>query len=164
MDGHSREGSKFGWSERFRERSVASVGSIREETGVMTPVPGQELIEQTSQAFDAWLAGDAGPLTAALADDVEWIFPGNSDIGGTKHGRDEVFAHWARFGPALRGAEWKNFLSDGERVVVLYTLDFEHGTCDGADVLTYRHGRIVRFQAHLDTALMERVFGNGEKL
>jgi ketosteroid isomerase-like protein len=125
---------------------------------------GDELIAKTSAAFDAWLAGDADLLAATLADDVEWVFPGNSDIGGTKKGREEVFAHWARFGPALRGAEWKHYLSDGDRVVVLYTLDFERGSCDGADVLTYRDGKIVRFQAHLDTALMERVFGDGERL
>jgi ketosteroid isomerase-like protein len=125
--------------------------------------PGEQLIEKTSAAFDAWSAGDADLLAAALADDVRWVFPGNSDIGGTKSGKEEVFAHWARFGPALRGAEWKRYLSDGERVVVLYTLDFEHGSCDGADVLTFRDGKITCFQSHLDTALMERVFGGREK-
>jgi ketosteroid isomerase-like protein len=121
---------------------------------------GDALIAKTSEAFDAWLTGDADLLAAALADDVEWVFPGNSDIGGTKCGKDEVFAHWARMGPEICGAEWKRFLSDGEHVVVLYRLDFKNGSCDGA----YRDGKIVRFQAHLDTALMERIFGNGEQL
>jgi ketosteroid isomerase-like protein len=125
---------------------------------------GEDLIEKTSQAFDAWLTGDTDLLAAALADDVRWVFPGNSDIGGTKNGKEEVFAHWARFGSEICGAEWKRYLSDGEHVVVLYRLDFKHGSCDGADVLTYRDGKIVRFQAHLDTALMERMFGDGEKL
>jgi hypothetical protein len=54
---------------------------------------------------------------------------------------------------------WKHYLSDGQRVVVLYSLEFDAGSCDGADVLAYRDVRIVKFQAHLDTALMERVFG-----
>jgi ketosteroid isomerase-like protein len=120
---------------------------------------GEELIEKTKRAFEAWSSGDAGVMAAELADDVEWTFPGHSAIGGTKHGTDEVYAHWARFGAQLRGAEWRHYLSDGERVIVLYTLEFDAGSCDGADVLTYRDGKIVSFRATLDTALMERVFG-----
>ena len=120
---------------------------------------GEALIEKTKRAFEAWSSGDAGVLAAELADEVEWIFPGDSAIGGTKRGTDEVFAHWGRFGAQLRGAEWRHYLSDGERVVVLYTLEFDGGSCEGADVLTYRDGKIVSFRATLDTALMERVFG-----
>ena len=120
---------------------------------------GDELIEKTRRAFEAWSSGAPGVLAAALADDVEWVFPGESALAGTKRGKDEVFEHWATFGPKLRGAGWRHYLSDGERVVVLYTLEFDEGSCDGADVLTYRDGKIARFQATLDTALMERVFG-----
>ncbi len=64
---------------------------------------GEELIEKTKRAFEAWSSGDAGVMAAELADDVEWTFPGHSAIGGTKHGTDEVYAHWARFGAQLRG-------------------------------------------------------------
>lgn len=119
----------------------------------------EELIEKTRRAFEAFSSGDPGVMAAELADDVEWVFPGESALGGTKHGKEEVFEHWGLFGGQLRGAEWRHYLSDGERVVVLYTLDFDGGSCDGADVLTYRDGKIVRFKAALDTALMERVFG-----
>ena len=118
-----------------------------------------ELISKTRRAFEAWSAGDPDVLAALLADEVEWIFPGDSAIAGTKRGKGEVFEHWGRFGGQLRGAEWRHYLSDGERVVVLYTLEFDAGSCDGADVLTYRDGKLVKFQANLDTALMERVFG-----
>jgi ketosteroid isomerase-like protein len=123
------------------------------------PMTADELIEKTRLAFEAFSNGDPGMLAAELADDVEWIFPGESALAGTKRGKDEVFEHWGVFGPKLRGAQWRHYLSDGERVVVVYTLDFDEGSCDGADVLTYRDGKIARFQASLDTALMERVFG-----
>lgn len=116
------------------------------------------MIETTRTAFQAWSSGDPGVLADLLAEDVEWVFPGESALGGTKRGRAEVFTHWARFGPALRGADWRHFLSDGERVAVVYRLDFELGSCDGVDVITYRDGRIVHFHSALDTALMERVF------
>lgn len=73
-----------------------------------------ELIEKTRRAFEAWSSGDPGLLAAELADDVEWIFPGDSALAGTKRGRDEVFEHWGVFGPKLRGAQWRHYLSDGE--------------------------------------------------
>jgi ketosteroid isomerase-like protein len=118
-----------------------------------------ELINKTRLAFEAFSNGDVSVMAAELAEDVEWVFPGESALAGTKRGKDEVYEHWGVFGAKLRGARWHHYLSDGDRVVVLYTLDFDEGSCDGADVLSYRDGKIAHFQATLDTLLMERVFG-----
>jgi uncharacterized protein len=118
------------------------------------------LIEQAKRAFEGFAQGDSGPMAGDLADDIEWIVPGNSAISGTKRGKDEVFAHWQRFAEQLRGLEMKHYLSDGEHVAVAYDLTFDGGSCPGVDVLTYRDGKIVTFQAHADTALMERVYGS----
>jgi catechol 1,2-dioxygenase len=124
------------------------------------PLSADDLLDRTRTAFDAFSAGDSSVLAEMLADDVEWVVPGNSKLSGVKRGKEEVFEHWATFGPALRGAEWKHFLCDGQRVLVVYTLTFDAGSCDGVDVIEFHDGKIVRFQPNLDTALLERIFGS----
>jgi len=117
------------------------------------------LIEKTRRAFEAFATGDPSLLSAALSEDVVWVFPGQSALAGTRRGIADVHAHWAAFGPALRGADFRHYLGDGERVVVLYTLDFDQGSTDGVDIVTWRDEKIVHFQVTLDTTLMDRVFG-----
>ena len=52
------------------------------------------------------------------------------------------------------------WFSDDERVVVLTRITVEGGQSDDADVLTFRDGKVVKFQTAGDTALLERVFGS----
>ncbi|MDQ3104503.1 MAG: nuclear transport factor 2 family protein [Actinomycetota bacterium] len=44
-------------------------------------------------AYQAFGAGDLEGTMQNMADDVEWIVPGNSTISGTYRGKDEV-AHF----------------------------------------------------------------------
>ena len=55
-----------------------------------------------------------------------------------------------------------NWFSDENRVVVLTHLTVGGEEADAADVLTYRDGKLVKFQTAGDTALLERVFGSNE--
>ena len=50
-------------------------------------------------------------------------------------------------------------VSDGERVVVLSHNTLAGEQVDVADVLTFRDGKLARFQTTSDTALLERVSG-----
>ncbi len=52
------------------------------------------------------------------------------------------------------------WFADDERVVVLTHIQLDEGEADGADVLTYRDGKLVKFQTAGDTALPERVYGS----
>ena len=57
---------------------------------------GEQNVETAKQAYAAFSAGDAAAAMARIADDVEWITPGNSAISGTLHGKQEVGGLWAK--------------------------------------------------------------------
>lgn len=57
----------------------------------------QGLLDRMHAAIGAFYAGgDAGPVRALLAEDVEWHVPGSSPIAGTHHGVDGVLAYFAK--------------------------------------------------------------------
>ncbi len=97
---------------------------------------------------------------ANMADDIEWITPGNSAIGGSIHGKEAVGELWGKFAEKGFTTDPQHWFSDDERVVVLThtTLDGHPG--DQADVLTFRDGKVVKFQSAGDTAVLEQVYGS----
>jgi ketosteroid isomerase-like protein len=120
---------------------------------------GEGNVETAQRAYAAFGSGDAEGAMSALSDEVEWIIPGNSGVSGTMRGKQEVGEFWSRLAEKGYTTEPQYWFSDDERVVVLTrtTLDGHNG--DEADVLTFRDGRVVRFQAALDTELLARVYG-----
>jgi ketosteroid isomerase-like protein len=57
------------------------------------------------------------------------------------------------------GATPNRFVGDGDVVVALTEVTVDGETTAGADVFTFRDGKIVKAETFGDTALMERVFG-----
>jgi uncharacterized protein len=121
---------------------------------------GEQNIETAKRAYAAFSSGDAAGAMANIADDVEWITPGNSAISGTLHGKQDVGALWAKLAEKSFRTSPQYWFSDEERVVVLTHIAVGGGEADSADVLTYRDGKVVKFQTAGDTALLERVFGS----
>jgi uncharacterized protein len=121
---------------------------------------GEQNIETAKRGYAAFSAGDAAGAMEALSDDIEWITPGNSAISGTIRGKEAVGALWARFAEKSFTTTPQFWFSDEERVVVLTHITVEDGESDGADVLTFRDGKVVKFQSASDTALLERVYGS----
>ena len=121
---------------------------------------GEQNVETARKAYAAFSAGDAEGAMSNIADDVEWITPGNSAISGTIHGREEVGALWAKLAEKQFTTTPQYWFSDDERVVVLAQITVGGESADSADVLTYRDGKLVKFQTAGDTALLERVFGS----
>jgi ketosteroid isomerase-like protein len=121
---------------------------------------GEENIETTKQGYAAFSSGDVDGAMANIADDVEWVTPGNSAISGTARGKQEVGANWAKLAEKGFKTSPQYFLSDEERVVVLTQVTLDGESYDAADVLTFRDGKVARFQTSGDTALLERVFPN----
>lgn len=95
-----------------------------------------------------------------MADDIEWITPGNSAISGTRHGKQEIGELWGKFLEKGFSTSPQYWFSDDERVVVLAQVTIEGEHVDSADVLTFRDGKLVKFQTAGDTALLERIFGS----
>jgi uncharacterized protein len=121
---------------------------------------GEQNLETAKRAYAAFSAGDAEGAMTNIADDVEWITPGNSAISGTLHGRQDVGTLWAKLAEKGFSTSPQYWFSDEERVVVLTHITVGGEQADSADVLTYRDGKLVKFQTAGDTALLERVFGS----
>jgi uncharacterized protein len=121
---------------------------------------GEENVESARKAYAAFSAGDAEGAMSNIADDVEWITPGNSAVSGTIRGKEEVGALWAKFGEKGFTTTPQYWFSDDQRVVVLTQTTLGGENADSADVLTFRDGKVVKFQTAGDTALLERVFGS----
>jgi hypothetical protein len=121
---------------------------------------GEENVEKAKRAYAAFSAGDAAGAMENLADDIEWITPGDSAISGTVHGKEAVGGLWAQLAGKGFTTSPQFWFSDDERVVVLTHITIEGGEADTADVMTFRGGKLVKFQSAGDTALIERVFGS----
>ncbi len=112
-------------------------------------------------ARDGYAAFARGDLEAALAlldEDVEWIVPGTSAVSGIFHGRREVAEQWAQLVERDWTIEPEYWFADEERVCVLCHVRFAGGETDTADLLTFRDGRVVKFQTATDTELLAQVW------
>jgi uncharacterized protein len=121
---------------------------------------GEQNVESAKRAYAAFSAGDAEGAMENMADDLEWITPGNSAISGTVRGKQEVGALWAEFAEKGFTTSPQYWLSDDERVVVLAQVTLAGERADSADVLTFHDGNVVKFQTAGDTAMLERIFGS----
>jgi uncharacterized protein len=118
-------------------------------------------LEAAKRGYAAFMAGDAAGAMAEMADDIEWITPGNSAVSGTVRGKQELGALWAKFAEKGFQTQPQYWFSDGERVVVLCHVSYASGEeADSADVLTFRDGKLVKFQTASDTAMGERIYGS----
>ena len=119
-----------------------------------------ENIEKTRKAYAAFAAADIDAASENLSDDIDWTVPGNSAISGTYRGKDEVIGFWIKLAEKGFTTEPEHFLGDEERVVVLSKITADGQSSDQADVLTFRDGKVIRFQSAGDTALQEKIWGS----
>ena len=120
---------------------------------------GEENIETAKRGYAAFAAGDAEGAMADMVDDIEWITPGNSAISGTVRGKQALGELWAKFAEKGFSVSPQYWFSDADRVVVLTQNTIAGETIDTADVLTFRDGKLAKFQTAGDTAALERIFG-----
>jgi ketosteroid isomerase-like protein len=121
---------------------------------------GEQNVETAKKAYAAFSGGDAAGAMENMSDDIEWITPGNSSVSGTVHGKDAVGELWGKLAEKHLTTSPQYWFSDDERVVVLTHITVDGGESDQADVLSYREGKLVKFQSAGDTALLEKVFGS----
>jgi uncharacterized protein len=138
--------------------------------GLMMPsVPGMGTTENKKllqDVFDSMAEGNTRALSAALAEEVEWVFPGNWSWSG-RWGPKSVALDgmlrplMAQYSDGYR-AEADFILADGDRVVVQargYATtkrgDAYHQTY--CFIFRVADGRITEVIEHCDTALVERV-------
>jgi ketosteroid isomerase-like protein len=122
----------------------------------------EDNVQRTKDAYAAFGRGDLDGVMRDMADEVEWVFPGPSDLptAGTVRGKQAVQA-W--FGTLAQEIDFQRFepyqfVAQGDTVVVLIHAEatVRHNqrryTNEAAQVCTYRDELAVRFQAFEDTA------------
>lgn len=110
-------------------------------------------------AYQAFSVGDLEGAMKDMADDIEWIEPGNSAISGTYRGKDEVARLFMTLASKSFQTEPQHFIAEGDHVVVLTNTTADGLSADQADVLTFRGGKLTKFQTAGDTALRESIWG-----
>jgi ketosteroid isomerase-like protein len=116
-------------------------------------------VETTKKGYAAFAAGDLEGALQAFDDDVEWIQPGKSTLSGTYHGKGEVVELLTKIAGKQFGTKPNRIVADGDVVVALTDVTIEGENSTGADVFTFRDGKIVKTESFGDTALTERIFG-----
>ncbi len=114
----------------------------------------------TQEAYAAFANADLDGATKNMADDIEWIVPGNSTISGTYRGKDEVVQFFLKLAAKSFQTHPEYFIAEGDHVVVFTRVTADGHESDGADVLTFRDGKVVKFQSAGDTAMQEEIWGS----
>ena len=125
-------------------------------------------VETVRQLYAAFRRGDVSGIVAMLSPDVEWCEPENPFNPAASHRRGTAgFLEWLRIGresEEIITLEPRSFLSDNDSVAVVgyskclakstgrtYETDFVH-------LITFRDGKIRRFQEFFDTYAAAEAF------
>ena len=118
-----------------------------------------ENIELLKEGYAAFAAGDLETAMNNWDDNIEWVVPGNSTVGGTYRGKAEVMGLLAKVVEKSITSTPTRFLADGDVVVVLSQVTAGGESAPQADVWTARDGKAVKALNLGDTAMYERIYG-----
>jgi ketosteroid isomerase-like protein len=117
-------------------------------------------IEATKKGYEAFSAGDLEAALGLFDDAAEWTITGQSTIGGTHRGKNELTELFMRLAEKSTAVETKRFLADGDVVMVLTEVTAGGETAQEADLFEFADGKVVKAQSFGDTAMQERIFGS----
>lgn len=128
----------------------------------------QDNVQQAQDPYAAFMRGDIAAVMEAMADDVEWVIPGPSDLPftGTRRGKQAVQEWFGILGQnvAFQVFEPREYVAQRDMVVVLVHTEAAAVPTGRAyvnpevHVLTYQDGKLARFQAYEDTAAIVAAF------
>ncbi|HTA15544.1 MAG TPA: nuclear transport factor 2 family protein [Solirubrobacteraceae bacterium] len=121
---------------------------------------GAQENKQTAQAaYAAFSSGDADGAMRDIDDSIEWTVRGENSLSGTYKGKQAVGELWGKLaGNGFRTAP-HDFIAEGDKVVVLTTVQLDGESEESADVLTYgAGGKLVAFETLGDPTVTNRVF------
>jgi ketosteroid isomerase-like protein len=116
--------------------------------------------KQTAQsAYAAFSSGDAEGAMRDIDDSIEWTVRGENALSGTHKGKQAVGELWGKLAGTGFRTTPHDFIAEGNKVVVLTTVQLEGNTDESADVLTYNdNGKLVAFDTLGDETVPNRVF------
>ena len=114
-------------------------------------------------AYEAFGRGDMAALAQMMADDIEWVNPGDPAVdpnAGTFKGKDAVLGWFGGLASTVEFTtfEPREFIAQNDKVVSLVyaeatTRDTGRAFVNHeAHVWTFRDGKVARLQIYLDTA------------
>ena len=123
----------------------------------------EENTRLAQSAYEAFGRGDVPALAELMADDIEWVDPGDPDenpLAGTYRGKEEVLGWFGKLSEQVdfSAFEPRDFIAQGDKVVSLVHAEATVRSTgrsmvqDEAHVWTFRDGKVARFQIYLDTA------------
>ena len=128
-------------------------------------------LDNTQRVKDIYAAfgrGDVPTLLEALADDVEWVAPGPSDVPttGTRRGKQAVQAWFGIVAETLefRVFEPREFIAQGDKVVALVHAEItsrRNGwefVGNEAHLWAFEDGKVIRHEAFEDTAVLAAAY------
>ncbi len=119
----------------------------------------QENKRAAQDAYAAFSSGDAESAMRNIDDSIEWTVRGDNALSGTHTGKQAVGELWGKFLSKSFRTKPHDFIAEGDKVVVLTTVELEGETVEGADVLTYNgDGNLVAFDTLGDETVPNRVF------
>jgi ketosteroid isomerase-like protein len=119
----------------------------------------QENKQQAQDAYAAFSSGDAAGAMANIDDSIAWTVRGDNALSGTYNGKQAVGELWAKFMEKSFRTAPHDFIAEGDKVIVLTTVEMEGESVEAADVLTYNvDGKLVSFDTLADEAVPNRVF------
>jgi ketosteroid isomerase-like protein len=94
-----------------------------------------------------------------VSDSIEWVVSGDNALTGTYRGKEEVGNLWMKLlGNQFRTTP-KEFIAEGNKVVVICDVELSGETSESADLLTFDdEGRMTRFQTFGDVGPLDRLY------
>lgn len=121
----------------------------------------QENKQTAQEAYAAFSSGDAEAAMANIDDSIEWTVRGDNALSGTHTGKQAVGELWGKLMSKGFTSSPHDFIAEGDKVVVLATVELDGETEEAADVLTYdAGGKLVAFDTLGDEAVANRVFAS----
>ena len=119
----------------------------------------QENKQTAIDSYAAFSKGDAEGAMRSIDDSIVWTVRGNHALSGTYKDKKAVGELWSEFGSKQFHTNPHDFVADGDKVVVLTTLELEGESTESADILTYNdEGKLVAFDQLGDASVADRVF------
>ena len=119
----------------------------------------QENKQAAQDAYEAFGKGDAEGAMRNIDDSIQWTVRGDNALTATYNDKQAVGDLWREFLSKDFRSTPHDFVAEGDKVIVLTTVELEGETVENADVLTYNgDGKLVAFETLGDTTVADRVF------
>lgn len=124
-----------------------------------------ENLASVRAGYDAFARGDIDAVLAQMQDDIEWVTPDSTPLGGRYHGKQEVLGFFGRLAELMEGlsVDPREYIESDDRVVVLCRIT-GRGRGGPADVEAchvwrMRDGKAAGFMEYVDTARIRAALG-----